>query len=529
MATPSKRSQVAGMQTITSNQPVARPVDTFVSYRPPAKKEGASALLDALSTISPVLGKMSAAKRKAEEEDQKYIIETEASANFDKFVEDWRNGKYKGFTGPAQLLGYESIGKRLARQYGGYLDQKYVEDNLATNNDPTYFTGWEEQQRANFITENKDLFSQHRGVVNGFAGAMREYTSGKESAYRSVSSENLVKTRKADFRDAVFLEVDAFRNTGFDVISFQNNVKLAQQDASFANGFANSVVNEETVTALIDYANDMEGMSHEQRLQVLDLADTIETTKGSFLGSTREAQLKIGKARTALISKEEARINRENSRYNQAKILTRDIVNGTIISELVKDSQASFESIVEKLTPDDRDNMKFYYTDVQQFFSKQQDYFQGRDATVNPESFIKMRLELGGARSKTEALNLITSWQRSQRLPKDIAAINTLFTQANSIKDGAKAVKDFNDDPYFRTFYANVVTGGAVLEGQIGMIQQIDPSNAAKRINFLDKFISLYYSDEYTLPDSTVVKYQELDELRKKDAVFKIYQQVMAN
>lgn len=507
MATPSKRSQVAGMQTITSNQPVARPVDTFVSYRPPAKKEGASALLDALSTISPALGKMAESNRKAKAAQEATVIDKAFLSDPDGFVQDFTSGKYQDFMAPSQVLAGEHMGKRLARQYGAALKQGYATSGLGESDDATAFNTWEEAQRARFVTDNKDLFSQ-TGVVSGFSDMFRTYTSNIDSAHQAAAVKNLVDNQTSNFKVDISSKLDAVVAGTLDAQAFASHIKMSQNDSKLGYNFSNKTANTITLDTIIAYATEDPDLKYSERNAVLNLAYGIETTKGSFLGNTQEAQIAIGKARASIEAKRLKEQDQEYKLYTQTKTLVTDSVQNIIQQKLQENAEAPLEDI---LTPKQLEEARVYFPELISYHSKNQAFFQGKAEEVDSQDIVNMRIELATATTTQQARDIITGWQVSGRLKNNPTVFNTLWQQADKIKEiKDPALKDFTNDKFYSTYFRQL--GGVDPSTGFNPFPVADPRNQVLT-DFFEAFVDLYYTDEY----------QGFNNIQKRDAVKQLF------
>lgn len=507
MATPSKRSQVAGVQTITSNQPVARPVDTFVSYRPPAKKEGASALLEALSTISPVLGKMAESNRKAKAAQEATVIDRQFLSDPDGFVADFTSGKYQDFMAPSQVLAGEHMGKRLARQYGAALKQGYATSGLAESDDATAFNTWEEAQRARFVIDNKDYFSQ-AGVVSGFSDMFRTYTSNIDSAHQAAAVKNLVDNQTSNFKVDISSKLDAVIAGTLDAQGFASHIKMSQNDSKLGYNFSNKTANTITLDTIIGYATEDPDLSYAERNSVLNLAFGIETTKGSFLGNTQEGQMAIGKARASIEAKRLKEQDQEYKLYTQTKTLVTDSIQNIIQQKLQITPDAKLEDI---LTTKQLEEARVYFPELISYHSKNQAFFQGNVEQVDSQDIVSMRIELATATTTAQARDIITGWQVSGRLKNNPTVFNTLWQQADKIKEiKDPALKDFTTDKYYSTYFRQL--GGVDPSTGFNPFPVADPRNQVLT-DFFEAFVDLYYTGEY----------QGLSNIQKRDAVKKLF------
>ena len=221
--------------------------------------------------------------------------------------------------------------------YGAELNQKYQQEGLGASEDTAAFMAFEEAERSRFIQENKDIFGQ-AGVVGGFTSKFREYTSRLDSEHISNATSNLVTNQQAGFRELVQDNVESFLAGTLSENSFGLAIKYAQDDFKIGFGFNNSVTNKQTMQAIVDYAQQAPNLTYAQRLGVLNLAYRIETTKGSYLGNTGEAELMLGKARVAIDKQEDQRLDKENKLYTRSKTLVKDEIQAAIINSLSKNA-----------------------------------------------------------------------------------------------------------------------------------------------------------------------------------------------
>lgn len=500
----SKRSQVQGLQTITSNQPVARPVDTFVQYRPPAEKKGASELLDALSTLSPVLGKLAESNRKIKEAKEATIIDREFLTDPDKFVADFTAGKYKDFMAPSQILAGEHMGKRLARQYGAELNQAYAESGLIASEDPTAFFAFEEKQRSTFIEKNRDYFSQNKGIVTGFAGSFKNYTTGLDSQHMATAIKNKKENQKANFKVDITSKIDAVLAGTLDAQSFSSEIRLSQNDSKLGYNFDNKLANEQTIDAIVEYATTDPDLGYEDRHKVLNLAYAVETTKGSFLGNTQEAQFKIGKARTAIDDAERKKRDEEYKLHTQMKSLATDAAQSKIINALSENSNVQFSTL---FTPKELGELNVLFPDIKLYFEQQQNFFTGVSQEVDSADLIAMRSELGKSLTTEAARRQIAAWQSTGRLKNNPTVFNILWQQADKIKEiKPSEQKDFTSDKYYTTYFK--LLGGVDPNTGFSPFAAADPRNAALT-EFFEGFVDLFYTRDY----------QNLSPAQKRDAV----------
>ncbi len=488
----SKRSKVQQLQQVRPATPVARPVDTFVQYKPPVRGANTGTeLLKALAEISPTLAKVAQSNRESRIAGEKANIDAAFLSDPVKFVADFKSGKFSNLSSPAQVLAGEYLGKRLARKYGAELNQKYQQEGLGASEDTAAFMAFEEAERSRFIQENKDIFGQ-AGVVGGFTSKFREYTSRLDSEHISNATSNLVTNQQAGFRELVQDNIESFLAGTLSENFFGLAIKYAQDDFKVGFGFNNSVTNKQTMQAIVDYAQQAPNLTYAQRLGVLNLAYRIETTKGSYLGNTGEAELMLGKARVAIDKQEDQRLDKENKLYTRSKTLVKDEIQAAIISGLRKNSNTPITDI---LSVNQLANAAAFYPEYLRYYEDQKNFFTNEGKEVDGEDLIAMRLELAKARTTEDARTIISGWQSSGRLKNNTSVFNTLWSQADKIKTMKEGKEpDFSQDKVFKFYYRRL--SGVPLEDGFSAFPPKDPRFEVMG-DFFNAFLDLFYTENY--------------------------------
>lgn len=501
MATTSKRSQVSKLDTIKSNTPVARGVDTFVSYRPPAKKTGASDLIQALSSFAPQVGKYAQANRDKQELIEKNTLEKEFVLNPDATIKKFMDGGFEDTMTPTQVLAGEHVGKSLARQWKSRVTAEYAKSALKGSDDPTAFRKWVEGQRSTFINDNKDAFAK-TGVVAGFSTLFRSYEDNLNSEFESLARKNLKTKYETNFKTDVSGSIDAVLGGQLTPQLFGKQLKLSQSDAKTGYAFDNITANKLTLDAIVDYASDDPDLTYTQRLKVLNLANNVETTKGNFLGNTQESQLTLGKARVAIDRAEEQRLDRIYNVTTRSKSIIKDNAQSKIQEVLSKKPSTEFSKVFDskalKLALEN-------YPELREYYERQKTFFSGIAQTVDDKDLVNMRVELAKAESTADARKMIEGWQEG-RLKNNAAAFNTLWVQADKIDKVEGSNKNFSQDVFYKGFARQL--GGVDPVTGLSVYATTDPRNEVIT-QFMIDFQDLFYTPAY----------QELGELQKRNAV----------
>lgn len=501
MATTSKRSQVSKLDTIKSNTPVARSVDTFVSYRPPAKKTGAGDLIQALSSFAPQVGKYAQANRDKQELIEKNTLEKEFVLNPDATIKKFMDGGFEDTMTPTQVLAGEHVGKSLARQWKSRVTAEYAKSALKGSDDPTAFRKWVEGQRSTFINDNKDAFAK-TGVVAGFSTLFRSYEDNLNSEFESLARKNLKTKYETNFKTDVSGSIDAVLGGQLTPQLFGKQLKLSQSDAKTGYAFDNITANKLTLDAIVDYASDDPDLTYTQRLKVLNLANNVETTKGNFLGNTQESQLTLGKARVAIDRAEEQRLDRIYNVTTRSKSIIKDNAQSKIQEVLSKKPSTEFSKVFDskalKLALEN-------YPELREYYERQKTFFSGIAQTVDDKDLVNMRVELAKAESTADARKMIEGWQEG-RLKNNAAAFNTLWVQADKIDKVEGSNKNFSQDVFYKGFARQL--GGVDAVTGLSVYATTDPRNEVIT-QFMIDFQDLFYTPAY----------QKLGELEKRNAV----------
>jgi len=510
----SKRSKIKQLQQVSPATPVARPVDTFVQYKPPVRGANTGTeLLKALAEVSPTIAKMAQANRDSRIAGEKADIDAAFLSDPTKFIADFKAGKFQNLSSPAQVLAGEYLGKRLARQYGATLNQRYQEEGLGASQDTSAFILFEETERAKFIQENKDIFGQ-AGVVGGFSSSFRNYTNSLDNQHISSATTNRVEAQQTGFRELVVDNIESWLAGSITESDFGLATKYAQDDFKIGFEFDNSVTNKQTMQAIVDYATKAPSLTYAQRLGVLNLAYRVETTKGSYLGNTGEAELMLGQARVAIDAQEQKRQDREYQVYNQNKTLAKDAVQQTIINGLSANPNAEITDI---LTTQQLAEAAAYYPEYLRYFEDQQNFFTGESEEVEGEDLIAMRLELARAPNVEAARSMISGWQNSGRLKNNTTVFNTLWSQADKIKT-IKPDKeaDFSQDKLFKYYYSKL--SGAPIEQGFSPFPPKDPRFEVMS-EFFDEFFTMFYTEEY----------QNATQMQRREMLRPLYQRALTS
>jgi hypothetical protein len=497
----SKRSQVqSNLPTITANQPVARVIDTFAPTAAPAQtKTNTEAILKTLvnfgQTQSAKINAKRRAKQEAQEQAEKDLIQQRFMEDPDQFAEDLRLGKFKGLTSPAQLLAGEHMGTRLAREYNVFLREEYAKSGLDKSDDANAFFEFENGMRTQFIRDKGDAFTK-QGVTAGFTKNFRQYIQALDSTHTATANTNLKTNQETAFKDTIYTSIDGVLSGSLSAQDFGNSIRASQNDAKLGYNFDNNTANTFTVDALISYSETSEGLTYQQRRDVLKLGNFIQTSPGSNLSGTREAGFKIGKALAAIDAEEERAIDRETKVYRDRKLVVTDDITTKFQAALLADPEVDLDNV---LTGNDLALAKEFYPGYLKDFAVLQNFFQ-TEATEPLEGteIITLRQRLSGATSREDGMKQLNSMVANGELKGDATVFGTLFSQVQSIplEKDAKEPKPFSTDAYFRLRYSQL--GGVVTDTGTFVATEKLPEPVNRRlVHFSNAFIEEYLSPEY--------------------------------
>lgn len=527
MATPSKRSQVSKLDTIKSNQPVAKTVDTFVSYRPPAKDNSASELLDALSSFAPALGKYAKGKREALNKAEENQFDKDFLTSPTETMKKFQEGGYKDLLTVSQIHAGEQVGTALAGQYGSYIADKYAKSGLQNSENPADFDTWLNETQATFVSENKDVFSR-AGVVTGFAGSARGYVANLRQQNVVTAATNLDNGQKNGFKAQVTTAIDnaVLNEKEVTPILFGKQIQAYTKDANTATNRPFTDLNTLTLETIQSYLDS--DIPYSSKLRVLDLAYSIPTGSGN-LGNTIEARKILGKARQKAIKAEDTRLHSIARNYNQRTKIVKEETQGFIINKLIEKPETDIENILTKDQLKEADEL---YPTWRRFAADQKNFFEADSIiSTDPKTVFDMRVELGKITTKQEALSKVHSWASSNKIVKgDSTTYKALLSQASGI---TKNTGNWHTDELYKKFYSNFPTAdAAVLQQNIQVGQTttgVDQGlkQAENRIRFTSDFIDLYYGENNVEVNGELKSYSSLTTQQQLKAVQRIYNEVI--
>lgn len=525
----SKRSQVKNnLQTITANQPVARVIDTYAPAAQPALvKSNTADILNSLISFGKSQNEKIRARKKAEQEalekQEREAIDLAFLQNPDQFATDLRLGKFKNLTSPARLLAAEHMGTRLARQYSVVLREEYEKAGLDKSDDAGAFFDFESTMRTKFIQNNGDAFTKE-GVSTGFAKNFRQYIQALDSTHAQTAKTNLKTNQELGFKDAITANIDGVLNGSTSPADFGNSIRLAQNDAKLGYNFDNNTANALTTDALIAYAAGNNGLTFEQRRDVLKLGNFIQTSPGSSLSGTREASFKIGKALVEIDEAEERDKDKQTKVYKAKKLMVTDSVTAKIQAALKADPNTDLKLI---LSDDELKEAKEFYPSYLKDFDTYQDFFQNQSAErLSGDEEMALRMEIAESGNRAAARRLLNSMVSQKRLKGDATVFGKLVSDIQRIPADAtaKARPQFTRDALyqssFRLLGGQVTVDGSFMQGSVPP----KPSVLAKLEFFNFAFQDLYLGT--TLVDGK--EYKDMSRIEQAAAVRALYNEAKA-
>ena len=495
----SKRSQVSQLDPIRSVTPVARGVDTFVLTKPRPVDDSALQVLDALSQLSPTLAKLGQEGRRITEEKEKTEITTQFTKDPLGFLEKVKANKFAGMTTPAQMLAGEYTGKFLARAYGSDLNQEYVTSpDILNSQDENAMLTFETQFRQKFIEANKELFNSP-GVTEGFASTFRQYTASLDSQHISKARENRKASQLSGFNNTIFTNLDALADNRLIKPDFLKRIRSNQNDFMAAFGYNKADANAATIKAIVDYATS--GVQNfEISRKILDAAQEIQTSPGSFLGDTVAGSMAIAKARTAIADAEHKADVKAHQVWSQTSSRVTSNVQGIILNKLkeIRPNDAVFEDyeIEDVFTEAQITEMKTYFPTFRRYFEDQKNFFMKEGTEVTGEDEIQMSLELAKIQTEDAKKLQISRWQQQGRLNNNREVYGKLWAQAEKTKEiKADADPDWSKDKLFKKYYQ--LLSGTNLDSGFSPFPPSDPRNFILTGFFEDFVLEIFYKDDY--------------------------------
>lgn len=505
----SKRSKVQPLQRVAPATPVARPVDTFVQYRPQARSPNTgTALLRALSEVSPQLAEIAQSNREERVAKEKANVTEAFFSNPEEFAKNLASGKYNTLSSPAQVHAGENAGKRLAQQYGAYLNQQYTEQGLGNSTNANDFIPFQEASKQQFVSDNADLFRQ-AGVVQGFTGAVSTYTSGLANTHNQKASSNLIVKQEDDYKSSVTLAAESWVVNRLSDEDFSIQLKLDEEDSKFVAGLSNNRINELTVDTLVKMS-EQEQRTFQERKEILNLASFVSTREGFSLTDNVDARIKLGKAYTA-IDKAEEKADKDATEQLELKRTTHSRETEQLIVDALANSvDPNSLDLEDILTPKQIREDKIFNNQTSLFFATQQKFFTGEAGEVDGEDLINMRIKVLGAKTPEAAKEIILGFQKDNKLNNNPTVFATLWSDVNKIEKAKELnLGSVTSDDNYRFNYQDlllkfnmkedVFTGNAIVVDQLAKgkpDEQILLQNTYIT-KFKKEFQRMYYSDAY--------------------------------
>lgn len=505
----SKRSRVQQLQRVSPATPVARPVDTFVQYRPPAKKPNTGTeLLRALSEVSPTLAKIAQGNKDERVAQEKAKIDDAFFKDPEQFAKDVADGKYANFSSPAQVLAGENMGKRLAIQYGAYLNQEYASQGIGNSKNAADFVPFEDATRQRFVANNSNLFGQ-LGVTQGFVKAIPTYTSGLASTHNSKATSNLIEGQKADYATSVELDINSFVFGRLTADEFATQIKLDEGDTKFVSGLSNVDINNMTVDTIVEMSKS-DAYTFDQRRLILNSARLVSTRDGFNLTDNINAASKLGEAHVALDKAIEKDRKASNALYEEQRTNHERITEQKIVDALAASPDPSELDLEDILTAEELEQDDYFLNQSALFFSQQQNFFEGEAGEVDGDALINMRIKVAGAKTPEDARKMIVQFQEQGMLNDNPAVFATLWSDAKGIEKAKELnLPSFTGDDNYKINYGDillkfgmkedVITGDLIVYEELpeGISKQVQEIRNQYITMFKREFLSLYYSDQY--------------------------------
>ena len=510
----SRRSQVSQLDPIRSVTPVARGVDTFVLTKPRPVDESALQVLDALSQLSPTLANLGQKGRDIKEkqrlealEQRQKLEKSELTTLFTRdpiqFMADLKDGKFRGMLDVSQNLAGEYAGKNLARAFGSDLIQEYYQsEEMLNSQDENAMLFFEADFRNKFIDLNAEIFSLP-GAAEGFASTFRQYTSQLDSVHMSTARENRVNSQTQGFKTNVYTILDRFDSGTLTEESFKTRIRQAQDDYMVGFGFKPGQANLATLKAIHDYVTS--GITDfETGREILQLAQTIETSPGSYLAKTTEGRVLLAEAATKIDEMERQAEKRMNDQFNERKSRVTNYWQG-ILEKYMKQystNDAMLEALdIETIFAQEEIDDKFikeldiYFPQWRRYFEDQKNFFMKEAQEVESQDIIEMQIELGKYTNREGAVAKINQWQNNGRLKNNVGVYNSLMVIANGIKDiPPDKEKDWTKDTTFKQMYKEL--SGSEIDSGFSPFTPTDPRHKYL-IEFRTDFFRLFYKPEY--------------------------------
>lgn len=492
----SKRSKVQPLQRIAPANPVARPVDTFVQYRPPAKKPNTGTqLLKALSEVSPQLAQIAQGNKETRIAKEKQVIDNAFFQNPEQFAKDVADGKYANYSSPAQVLAGENLGKRLALQYGAYLNQEYASQGVGNSKNTADFVPFENASRQKFIADNGNLFGQ-LGVAQGFSSAIPTYTSGLASSHNSKATKNLIDGQRNDYNTSVELDVNSFVFGRLTADEFATQIKLDENDTKFVSGLSNVEINSMTVDKIIEMSNS-EAYTFDQRRLILNSARLVSTRDGFNLTDNIEAASKLGEAHVALDKAIEADRKKSNDMYEEQRTQHIRSAEQKIINALANSADPSGLQLSDILTVEEINQDSYFLNASALFFEQQQNFFEGEAGEVDGDALINMRIKVAGAKTPEDARKMIVQLQEEGMLNNNPTVFATLWADAKSIEKAKELnLPSFTGDSNYKINYGDLLTKFGmkedVLTGNVVVFESLPQGISKPKQELRNTYITLF-------------------------------------
>lgn len=520
----SKRSKVQPLQRVAPATAVARPVDTFVQYRPPARSPNSgTALLKALAEVSPQIAKIAQGNREERVAKEKSAVDNAFFNDPEQFAKDVAAGKYASLSQPAQILADENIGKRLSRQYGAYVNEQYTAQGIGNSVNANDFMVFEQQARQQFVANNKDAFSSP-SVTRGFAGSFRTYLQNLDASHISNVNKNIVARDTATYTTGLTERIDAVINGTVAPEDFASEIGFVETDTKLTSALSNAELTDITLNTIVDYAQNAEGYDFNQRNRILDLAGSIQAGNQP-LSQRPQAIIALGKARVAVLKQKQAQESLEETEFQRDKRKVTDMITATIVEQLGTATDPNDVGLSDILSIQQIGEAAIYFPNIRKFYKEQQNFFSKESREVEGSDIISMRAQITTARTPEEALTMLFGFQMSGKLNNNPDVFNTLFMDVNRKKEQkAKGIPSITSDDNYKLNYNKLKTNLAIkidangdietsdalvnlmdrrpdtsAEDRAKMVKVTFPIRAKYHNQFLDEMQDLYLSDEYQL------------------------------
>lgn len=505
----SKRSKVQSLQRVAPATAVARPVDTFVQYRPPARSPNSgTALLRALADVSPQLAKIAQSNREERILKEKAEVTEAFFSNPKDFAQNLADGKFSSLSTPAQVHAGENAGKRLAQQYGAYLNQQYTEQGLGNSTNASDFIPFQEATKQQFVADNADLFRQ-AGVVHGFTGAVSTYTSGLANTHNQKASSNLILKQEDDYKSSVTLAAESWVVNRLSDEDFSIQLKLDEEDSKFVAGLSNNRINELTVDTLVKMS-EQEQRTFQERKEILNLASFVSTREGFSLTDNVDARIKLGKAYTAIDKAEEKADKEAVAQFELNRTAHSRETEQLIVDALANAVDPNSLEIEDILSPEQLRQDRMFSNQTSLFFATQQNFFTGEVGEVDGEDLINMRIQVLGSKTPEEAKKLILSFQEDNKLNNNPQVFATLWSDVDKIEKAKELnLGSVTSDDNYRFNYQDLLLKFGMKEdvftGSTIVVDSLSKGKAEPVIllqntyitKFKKEFQRMYYSDAY--------------------------------